>query len=246
MRKEEAIKKYQIDRSVLIYIFLPILVILPLLYLEKKDSVISELNRALSPSQSIIDYAIQEDKAFAIISSEGRSDYGDLLAVFQKGEGTNWTSIYENDFKDLKPWKIELGDIDGDCTTEVITGVYKTTHFDQSPKNRLFIFNFDNGILSKKWTGSEIAGTWRDFTVGELLPTQGEELLFIEQIEGKERMVVYYWFDFGFSLMAKSDMYQGIKEFSIQDDNRIKIRYQDRQKRSTVLRIKDGKLKEVS
>jgi hypothetical protein len=204
-----------------------------------------EFSTALEPDETIIDGAIDGMKAYTIVSTGQSKDYGNLFVVFHRNESKGWEREYTNDFKALKPWKLELGDVDGDDSTEILIAVRKTTHFDAEEKNRMFIFNYDDGQLIKKWTGSQTAGVWNDFLVGDLLKIKGDELIFVEQAENnEEHLSVYYWFDFGFVQLAESGNFKNILSFSIPVENRIRMTY-DKDK-VTDLTVQDGKIIEYN
>lgn len=199
----------------------------------------------LIEGESIIDGVQDNSIAYLLISSEGRKDYGDYLIII-KNENGNWKRIYENDFEMLKPWKIKLADVDGDGIQEILTAVYKTAHYDLVYKNRMFIFNYEEEVLSKKWTGSQFAGEWKDFYVGNLLNIPGDELIFIEQLEeNAEKISIYYWFDFGFLKLAESERYQDITGLLIINDNSLQITYDKKYKKTAVLTVEDGKIVEI-
>jgi hypothetical protein len=214
--------------------------------LATKDTMQYELKEVLQNQESIVDYVQDEATVYALISQSGQTDYGDFLVIFHRQDKKEWIRIYENDFTELKPWKIELADIDGDGEVEILTAVRKTTHFDKIEKNRMFIFNYREDKLIKKWTGSQIAGAWEDYIVGDLLNIPGEELIFIEQLEdGKERICIYYWFDFGFLLLAESEAYEDIVSLSIIEENRLLITYTPEHEERLTLMVKDGNIIEV-
>jgi hypothetical protein len=197
----------------------------------------------LSEREILIDYVTEDSTIYALINSEGSSEeYGDYFVIYTKDTEGVWSRAYDNNFEELKPWKLETADIDGDSVREILIAVIKTTAFDPVEKNRMFIFNMTDGVLVKKWTGSQIAGTWRNFYTGNLIgDIPGEELIFIEQLQdGQERISVYSWFDFGFFLLADSDEISSVKELTVSGNNSIQITLGDGRTRK--LDIKDGKL----
>lgn len=203
-----------------------------------------EFKSILKGKERIIDLARDKEKAYAIVSKEGRHDYGDIFVVFNLKDDNGWERIYENDFTGLKPWKIALADVDGDGALDILTAVRKSTYYDKKESNRLFVFNYKNNILVKKWTGSKIAGNWRTFYVGDFLGINGDELIFVEkEADGRERLSIYYWFDFGFIRLAESEAFENIMNVSVLSNNLLAVEYgtgKDMQKR--VLSVRDGKL----
>ncbi|NLC19189.1 MAG: hypothetical protein GX757_08250 [Clostridiales bacterium] len=198
-----------------------------------------EYKHLLKDREMFVDLSLTDGRAYAIISREGRSDHGDLLVIFEEESG--WKRIYENDFADLKPWKITIADIDGDGMQEILTAVRKSTHYDSREGNRLFIFNFKNDLLVKKWTGSQIAGEWKQFYAGDFLPMKGDELIFVQRLpDGRERLVIYYWFAFGFIMLAESDAYDNISDLQMTDNNLIKLEYGNNE--TLHLTVKDGRI----
>lgn len=188
------------------------------------NGLYEELQPALHNQETIIDCIKDGAAVYALTGQTGDSKYGDLFVVFEQKAERVWERSYENDFLELKPWKIELGDIDGNGEQEILIAVHKTTHFDPIEKNRMFIFNYSEGKLRKKWTGSQIAGVWKDFYVGDMLSIPGNELIFIEQMEDqRERISIYYWFDFGFVLLAESEPYNNIHDLAVIGENRLQI-----------------------
>lgn len=219
-------------------------VIMAKAFLQKPDEW-KELKPLLHKQETIIDGVQEENTVYTFLSREGRTDYGDIFVVFKQDKNQKWNRVYENDFKDLKPWKIEIGDIDGDGQKEILTAVRKTTHFDPEEKNRMFIFNYENNKLVKKWTGSQLAGVWNDFYVGDLLPIPGDELIFIEQTEeDKEKISIHYWFDFGFVMLAESGSYKDILNLTIKGENNLQITYGKGQ--TAALTVKDGRIIEAA
>lgn len=212
-------------------------------YLEGQES---EWRKLFNDKESIVDWVFDGTTAYLLISSEGSKDYGDYLTILRK-EQADWKRVYDNNFEGLKPWKISLGDIDGDGIKEIMTAVYKTAHYDEVYKNRMFLFNYEDGILIKKWTGSQFAGNWNDFYALDLLNIPGDELIFIEEVkENVEKVSIYYWFDFGFLKLAESEGYPNIKDLIVIDENRMQITYDDKRSNTTVLTVREGKITELA
>ncbi len=230
-----------------IFAFLLLVIILSVTGCKRNSTVRNgeqeELSPALNAGEVLVDHVRTGEEIYALVSTEGLTGYGDLFLVLSKENG-EWIRSYENDFRELKPWKLDTADIDGDSAMEILVAVRKTTRYDKEEKNRMFIFNYEKDVLVKKWTGSQIAGTWRDFYAGDLVSAPGTELIFLEQLgDGLERIKVYSWFDFGFFLLAESDGYPPVKELEVQEENRLMIILQDDHELNLIMR--DGKLAEA-
>jgi hypothetical protein len=202
-----------------------------------------DLSSALYDNEELIDYTIDGPLAYALINNNGIEEYGNSFIIFDRKDDT-WLRAYENDFKNLMPWKVEVADIDGDNTPEILIALRKTTPYDKEIKNRMFIFNYQDNILSRKWTGSRIAGIWREFYPIDFLSTPGHELIFIEQAEDTmEKLSVYSWFDFGFFMVADSETYPNIQTVAMLDENLLEITYfEDEQEIKQNLTTLKGKL----
>lgn len=236
------------------FIFLALLLLFSLTFYaiskyDRKDSdeLFNQLKSCLKEEERLIDYVKEGQSIYALVNQEGIEGYGDLFLVFGIESDGTLMRDYENDFTGLMPWKLELADVDGDDIQEVLMAVQKTTLFDKTIKNRLFIMNYQNELLVKKWTGSQIAGDWKDFHAGELLPLKGNELLFLEESEdGRERISVFSWFDFGFFLIARSKNYSDIQSFTINRDNCIQMICEEKgQIKEVILKVKSGELIET-
>lgn len=220
------IKIIRIIFSILLAAMLVLLSLALQTILKRNRSPYYELEQVLRSKETLIDAAVEEGTAYALISREGRSDYADLLLVLNQKVDRSWERVYENDFTGIKPWKLDIADVDGDGIKEILTAVTKTTLFDPVEKNRMFIFNYEENKLVKKWTGSQIAGTWVDFRVNDLVAIPGEELIFVSLTEeGEEYLRIYYWFHFGFFMLAESEPYDDIVDITVTGENRIEITY---------------------
>ncbi len=189
-----------------------------------ENTIERKLVRSLKDRENLIDFAADDKNIYAIVDRSGNLEFGDCLIVFRMCGDGSYAREYSNDFADLKPWKLELADVDGDGVTDILTAVRKTTHYDTVEKNRFFVFDYTEGKLVKKWTGSQIAGTWSDFYVRDFLPMEGEEVLFLSQTEeGRKRLGIYYWFKFGFLLLAQSEDYETIEGIRFTEEGRLQM-----------------------
>lgn len=229
-------------------IFGLVLILLGIYWFALNKYKMDELSSSLNKNEVLIDYTIDESLAYTLVNKQGIADYGDFFVVFERRD-KEFVRIYENDFMELMPWKIEVADIDGDKNKEVLIAVKKSTRYDKEVKNRMFVFNYQEDILVKKWTGSQIAGRWRDFYLGDFLPIAGDELIFIQQLDyDKERITIYSWFDFGFIMIAYSDDYDKIIDINIIDENYLELIYntfeegQGEQEKTHHLEAIDGRL----
>lgn len=205
------------------------------------------VNRTVGNQAGIIDEVTDNGLVYSLINQKGAGEYADMLVIDRQTVDGKRQRIYENHFNDLKPWKLEIADVDGDGQKEILVAVHKSTHFDPQEKNRLFIFNYGGGKLYKKWTGSRIAGVWNNFYAGNILPIPGDELIFTQQTEdNRQRISIYYWFNFGFGFLAESDAYPEVKDLAIIGENRLRATIIANGKEETrTLMVKNGKIIEV-
>lgn len=195
----------------------------------------------------VIDSSRNELYHVSIVSDRSSTNYGNRLIIETLDHHEDERRRYESDFTGLKPWKVDLADVDGDGNEEILVAVQKTTHFDKEEKNRLFVFNFNGEILTKKWTGSQIAGRWKYFYADDWIGRiNGDELIFIEHEDDfGDRLHIYYWFDFGFQLLASSDWYDEIVDVAYIGDNYMQIRVKEGKRVYTrSFHVKDGHILE--
>lgn len=138
----------------------------------------------------VIDSASQGDFSTEIISLDG--EYGSELRIKNKNEE------FIIDVSDLRPWKIDLANVDGG-PIELALGVYKKTPFDQKFDRRCFLYNIDfkNQKLRPKLRISRLYNPIKDFNLYDLDGDAYDEIISIEKnIDGNYLFGVYDWTNF--------------------------------------------------
>lgn len=138
----------------------------------------------------VIDSASQAKLLAEIISLDG--EYGSELRIKNKNEE------FIIDVSDLRPWKIDLANVDGG-PIELALGVYKKTPFDQKFDRRCFLYNIDfkNQKLRPKLRISRLYNPIKDFNLYDLDGDAYDEIISIEKnIDGNYLFGVYDWTNF--------------------------------------------------
>ncbi len=181
-------------------------------------------NLLIDKKNELIDLTIGDinsdgnEEILILVGSKG-SLYGNEVIIYDFFIDSNdfkIQEIYRNDISTVKPWKIKTCEIDNDDQMEIFIAVNKSTYYYPSIENRPFFFNFKNGILVKKWTGSKVRAPFTDVYFADINNNGSDEFIVIEEADnGGFVIAVYYWFGFGFILQAESLVYDTIKDFSI-------------------------------
>lgn len=126
------------------------------------------------------------------------------LNIYQ-GKRKTWSGIPRH----WKPWKLLIGDVDGDGKREIILGVHKKTRFLRFEHNCLFVYGFDGKAATKKWLGSSLSKPFSDFLIANVDSDKEDELIALEtRRDGKKCIVVYSWIGFGFGSDWQSGAWQ--------------------------------------
>ncbi|SCG82248.1 hypothetical protein DW1_0639 [Proteiniborus sp. DW1] len=226
-----------------------IIMIIIVIYLVTSEEHVLH-NLELAPNQKLVDYALNEHWLFAIIEEKSLSDKERYIYIYKLDDFSNkvnWLKVAEYDFTYVWPWKIELGNLDYTDGPQIVMGVNKSTYFDKEVNNRFFVFNWDGEKLYKKWTGTRLGYYLKDFYIMDLLSIKGEELVVIDKNQnGEERLLIYYWLDFGFQLLAESEIYDIIEDVKYLDNNLLELTYNKWGKKFTSrVMVKDGWIIEV-
>lgn len=166
--------------------------------------------RALDYARGDIDGDGEDE--LVLITKRLFSKYGREVLIFNKDN----EEIYRKDFKDLKPWKVALGDIDGNALDEVSIGVYKETIFHPIMAKRPFIYSYEDGGLYPKWRGSRLARPFTDYIFQDIDGSGLDEIVSIEILEDGSKLInTYKWKGFGFEGYRESKSFKDIRNLRL-------------------------------
>jgi len=113
----------------------------------------------------------------------------------------------------LKPWKIRIGDVDGDGSEDLMAGVYKKARFHPVMAKRPFIYSWNGKTMYPKWLGSRLSRPFTDFTLADF--GSGVRVVAVEETkDGANELAVYKWDGFGVTgewSGARSDRLSGLE-----------------------------------
>lgn len=138
--------------------------------------------------------------------------YGDQIKIYSDFEITDHKPVVKGepdlsfDLSDIKPMKIQAGDINGDGVVEIAVCVYKTTKFHPVPAKRPFFYDLADGGLEPVWLGSRLSRPFDQYILHDMDGDGADEIISIERTEqGDILFAAYDWKGFGFEVTAVSD-----------------------------------------
>jgi hypothetical protein len=195
-----------------------------------------------------------------LISGDGVTEdgerHGQRLLVCHASAGNDLNTLgyipseeiqYSIDLTDLKPMKVQLGDINGDGLGEIALCVYKTAKFHPVPAKRPFFFDLKEGNLIPVWLGSRLSRPFDDYILSDPDGDGTDEIVSVELLEnGKRVLSVYNWAGFGFELLTQSDEFDGMLRFvpsSGGETAEIRLEFTSSREQNTLrFRLTDNKL----
>lgn len=189
-----------------------------------------EENEAVVISCCIADIDGDSDEELFTVEGRGKEFYGNRLVLLSYDNGLK--KLYDREFKELNPWKIQTCDVDGDGRLEIALGVYKEANFHPVMAKRPFLYHWNGEDIVPVWRGSRLSRPFDDYIFLDLDADGKDELTAIEMLpDGKRLINAYKWSGFGFESVAESGHYEDI----------IEIVKQYKGKESLFIKVKEGK-----
>lgn len=119
-----------------------------------------------------------------------------VAAWFDAARSRGFLRVGDFTSKLYRAWKVELADLDGDGTREILLGIWSNQprHDEPQPHRTVWVLRWDDDQqrLVEAWRGSALARPLRDFT------TSGALLIAREQHDQTCLLTTYQWNGFGF------------------------------------------------
>lgn len=139
----------------------------------------------------------------ADLDNDGRTEIVSIVrgaVVVSRGSKLVWRQEH------LRPWKLELPDVDGDGKREIAVGVYKKSPKDPVMAKRVFVYGWGKERMLPKWLGSRLSRRFDDFTFSDINRDGWSELFALERAPGgRHRVAAYRWRVFGFDWLGCSE-----------------------------------------
>lgn len=152
------------------------------------------------------------DEILQLTASDG-SEYGKELVIYSNDKDSARYNL-----ESLKPWKVQVCDVDGDGALEISIGVYKMAKFHPVMAKRPFIYGWDKEGIWPKWLGSRLSRPFEDYAFLDADKDGMDELVAIELLEdGRKVLNLYKWKGFGFEGIGESGSFKDIAGLAVTD-----------------------------
>ena len=191
----------------------------------------SKGNHPIDPLEEHLETIGIKDYATGNVIGDGENYLVGLIeediVILSLSEG--FPQVYRKNYSHLKPWKIALGDVDGNGIDEISMGVYKESPLHPIMAKRPFIYSFIEGEMQPKWRGSRLSRPFIDYEFYDLDDDGIDELISIEILkEGRNIINAYKWKGFGFEGFIESEDFESISDL-------------DKKESGILVKVKEGK-----
>lgn len=183
----------------------------------------------------------EDDQYLVVLKGRRWQDFGNEVIIYSLDGGRK--ELFRWNASELKPWKLMIGDVDGDGIDEIALGVYKESPLHPIMAKRPFIYSFNNGKVLPFWRGSRLSRPFEDFVLYDLDGDGICEIVSSEYLEdGNMVLNSYKWKSFGFEGYLQSDELQNITKLSNKGQELSIIGSLGNKKIKASIRIYEGKL----
>lgn len=154
-----------------------------------------------------------------------------------------FTEVYRKDYSHLNPWKVALGDVDGNGIDDISIGAYKESPLHPVMAKRPFIYSFVDGEIQPKWRGSRLSRPFIDYNFYDLDRDGIDELISIEILaDGRNLINTYKWKGFGFEGFLESEDFELITELDKRKDEIYIIIKEGKDSYNGRIKLEDSKV----
>jgi len=199
------------------------------------------LSAGVVSSEQIISWCVGDatgdgESELLAVSGSGKTHkgepYGQFLLICdlrakeeldKRGYITSQNILHRIDLSEIRPMKVQLGDVNGDGVREIAVCVYKTTKFYPDMDKRPFFYDLAQGALIPVWLGSRLSRPFVDYILMDIDADGIDEIVSIERLEnGKSVLAAYNWAGFGFEMLTESGEQDGSLSFDTNAGDKVK------------------------